>query len=357
MRAALLMVGLAACAGEAPADRGCVEDGGACCRGHRPLANGRCQPAGVPAERCAEGFVAARGGCFPVLPPLPCALGMIATPGDEACRAIMECGEGTWGELPVDDATVFVDQAFVGVSDGSAARPWTTVRGAVDAAPDDALVAIAAGDYREQLVVTRSLRLWGRCPAMVTLARPLEVVDSNATVRVHDVPRLEIGGVSFVGAGEGEVVWGVRASLVEELVVERAAFHSFAVDGAGVIAAAGVEAVRVREVAMDGLLNGVICESGALTLERSMLRDAAAVSFGAFVMSETVVLESKYGVSAVGETTHFDASVWLGALLNVEPSSGRALVERSYVAAAHGDVQLDNPVLAFGGATDFDAMT
>ena len=38
-------------------------------------------------------------------------------------------------------------------------------------APDDAVIAIAAGDYAEQIVFgVKRLRLWGRCPELVSIS-------------------------------------------------------------------------------------------------------------------------------------------------------------------------------------------
>src|SRR4030095_13888620 len=56
-------------------------------------------------------------------------------------------------------------------ADGTATRPWPTVMHAIDAAPSGGIVAIAAGTYVEDLrTLSRPVRLWGRCPSMVTLA-------------------------------------------------------------------------------------------------------------------------------------------------------------------------------------------
>jgi hypothetical protein len=95
----------------------------------------------------------------------------MAVPGETACREIAPCGDGAWGDIPVDGTTQFVDVAYAGGnSDGSAARPWTSIQDAVTAVEPGAIVALAAGSYVEDVsVVGKRVRVWGRCPAMVEL--------------------------------------------------------------------------------------------------------------------------------------------------------------------------------------------
>src|SRR6185295_6655525 len=82
------------------------------------------------------------------------------------------CGSGTWGDIAVDASTQHVDQGYTGgASDGTAAHPWTSIKEAIQAAPKDGLVAIAAGTYAEDVeIYDRPVRLVGRCPAMVEVA-------------------------------------------------------------------------------------------------------------------------------------------------------------------------------------------
>src|SRR5688572_26928029 len=87
-----------------------------------------CIRPGIPPGGCAPGFVHdGEYGCEPVLPAEPCPPGLMAVPGDAACRPVMPCGEGKWGELPVDASTVYVDGSYAGASDGSAAAPFTSI--------------------------------------------------------------------------------------------------------------------------------------------------------------------------------------------------------------------------------------
>ena len=86
-----------------------------------------CQ-AGIPAARCATGFASNDDmGCDPVLPADPCPDGKLALPGEPSCHDVADCGSGSYGAIPVEASTQFVDGSYAGGgSDGTQAKPWTT---------------------------------------------------------------------------------------------------------------------------------------------------------------------------------------------------------------------------------------
>ncbi len=85
-----------------------------------------------------------------------------------------DCGEGTWGNLPLDHETVYVDVAAASGGDGTEAAPFDSIQQGADAAGDagGGMVAIAAGTYDEYLVLDdshRSVYLAGRCSDLVII--------------------------------------------------------------------------------------------------------------------------------------------------------------------------------------------
>lgn len=186
-----------------------VQDNG-CPAGTSLTEHGQCQAAGIPPEACAEGFVPTdQGGCEAILPAEPCPAGLMAVPGQAECREVMPCGPGRWGDIPVDASTVYVDRSYdqgAGPSDGTEARPYTTVGQAVAAAPAGALVAIAPGSYVEDVdLYGKALRLWGKCPAEVELVGTGGLV---GTVFIHG----GADGSELVGLGIRGPAFGVVAS-------------------------------------------------------------------------------------------------------------------------------------------------
>ncbi|MBW2456090.1 MAG: hypothetical protein JRI68_16345 [Deltaproteobacteria bacterium] len=143
-----------------------------CAPGHLLDDQDECQPAGVPAAWCGEGFESDGDyGCRAILPAAPCESGQMALPGETTCREVAPCADGTWGDIPVESNTQFVDQSYLGGDgDGTQAKPWPTVLEAVAAADPGAIVAIAAGSYVGEVdIADQPVRLWGRCPGLVEL--------------------------------------------------------------------------------------------------------------------------------------------------------------------------------------------
>lgn len=175
-------------------------DGG-CPTGERTLDDGTCLEPGALAgiDACPEGFAAdADRGCVPVLPTEACADGMMALVGETRCRAVAPCGAGPWGDIPLGDVDVFVDDDYLNSdADGSAAKPWPTVAQALAAAASGDVVAIAAGQYAEALLIDQPLTLWGKCPGEVAITGDGNtddtiIVDAAATVR-----GIAVGGHRF----------------------------------------------------------------------------------------------------------------------------------------------------------------
>jgi hypothetical protein len=191
---------------------------------------------------CASGFEPASGGCEPILPNAACAAGTMAVPGDAACRPIAPCGTGTWGDIPVDETTQYVDQAYDGAdSDGSAARPWTTIAQGIAAVEEGGLVAIAAGSYVEDVMIPtgKPLRLWGVCPSEV------EIVGTGVEMSTVYVRQLghgtELRSLAITGPGAGVVMTRSLDVLFEHLWI-----HDTGIDGIHVRDTLGPASIVVR---------------------------------------------------------------------------------------------------------------
>ncbi len=196
-----------------------------CPPGELLLEDGKtCQKAGVPASACEVGFLPdGKEGCEPILPADACPEGQMAIPGDTACREIAPCGSGTWGDIPVEANTQFVNKSYAGGnSDGTQAKPWTTIQQGANAAAKGAIVAVAAGIYPEDVLIQgKAVRLWGRCPAMV------EVVGTGATLGAIQVLQkgangTEVHGVAVTGAKVGVGVSGASGVVIEHVWIHGA---------------------------------------------------------------------------------------------------------------------------------------
>ncbi len=220
----------------------------AACEEHElALADGSCIRPGVPLDGCAEGFVHdGVYGCEPILPAEPCPPGLMAVPGDETCRAIMECGDGKWGDLPVDGTTEYVDASYAGGdADGSEAKPWPTIGEAVDAAAPGALIAVAAGTYGESVLIDgKPVRLWGICPDQVTVeatGQQVDVCPPTALCIIGGADGTEVGGLALRGPGMGIMLAGG-----ENVLIDRIRVHDNAAHGIGSVGALGPTSIQVR---------------------------------------------------------------------------------------------------------------
>ena len=372
MRLALALVVLAGCGSDA--ERGpesCPEgrvevDGGcetpppqACPAGHWVTPMGTCVPAGLADELCGDGFEVTSEGCRPVLPIDVCAPGTMAAVGEDACRLIMECGSGPWGDLPVDTSTTYVDASYVGASDGSEAAPFTSILEAALAAPAGGLVAVAEGTYAEDLVLAQHpVRIWGRCPELV------EVVGSGsefATVLVTPgASGTEIGGLAITGPVIGVGVTG------GELRVDRVWVHDTGGTGIDAVDDLGGAALTVVDTLVEGATGlGMRALRSSFAFERSMVRGTNALVadglagrgvslHGATGSMSGMVIEDNRdtGLRAVGSTVEVagvviqrtqplpDGQVGRGVLLGsiADTTEGTVMTMRNVAVLASHDV-------------------
>lgn len=291
----------------------------ACAPGEVVEADGTCTPAGIGPDGCGEGFEHdGADACAAILPDAPCAPGTFAIPGETSCHAVAPCGAGTWGDIAVDATTVFVDASATGQGDGSQAAPFATIAEALDVAPSDAVVAIAAGTYAEALVVPRPLVLWGVCPDLVSIVAP------------QDATAIEIGFgasgsvVRSVAVGGG---FGIELYGASDVLLDRVRVHDTANEAIG----ASVSGSKLsRLVLRDSLVentraSGVIGWGAEIGIERSVVRDVAPDDAGDYGRA----VEISTGSASAASSLHVT----------------RSLVER---AAGVG-------ILAFGVAVDIES--
>ncbi|HZO12797.1 MAG TPA: hypothetical protein VFB62_06055, partial [Polyangiaceae bacterium] len=239
------------------------------------LAQGEaCVPAGVPPQRCAEGFVPEEDGCAPLLPAEPCGPGFMAVPGDTRCRAVADCASGTWGDIVVDASTQYVDASFSGAtSDGSATQPWKTIGEAVSASSSGAVVAIAAGVYAEDILLSgKPVRLWGVCPALV------ELRGSGSAIAALDIragaTSSEVHGIAITSGH-----YGIGVSGAEDVVVERVWIHDTDARGIDVEDTLGPASANIVGSLVETAVEvGVFMAGAPVTMDSSVVRGTLPLS-------------------------------------------------------------------------------
>lgn len=235
-----------------------------CPAGTVPHRDGTCFQPGV--ESCSPGFVDDGAyGCRAILPSTPCGPAQIALPGDPTCSEVSSCGVGTWGDIPLEPETKFVDGAAAPGGDGSKARPFTRIDLALAAATDAGVtIAIAAGKYPVPLVVAHPARLIGRCASMVELQGGIRCADSFTGhlevvgVSITTVPAVLVGcRASLTGAWLHDTSTVPLATMLVEL-------HRTRVDGVSGAAITGLQ-VSIEDSMISGAVGPLFVAPGVET--------------------------------------------------------------------------------------------
>ncbi|AUX39976.1 uncharacterized protein SOCE26_013710 [Sorangium cellulosum] len=327
-----------------------------CPPGQLALQDRRCQPAGVPPEACAEGFVAGGdGGCAAILPQEACPEAQMAIPGETRCRELAPCGDGPWGDIPVEVNTQFVDQAYTGDdSDGTAERPWTTIQRAINNADRGAIVAVAAGSYVEDVVISgKAVRLWGRCPGLV------EIQGSGTQLGAVQVLRAKASGTELRSLAVTGADIAIAISGARDVTIEAAWVHEVRDIGIVVEDGYGPTSVRLKGSLVEQSHEaGVFISGSDATIEASVVRGTQPSGEGrggwgiavrndpdtgerASVTVRACLIEANHrvGVGVFGSDALIEASVVRGTQpgedgtggLGIEVSDGLSTGERASV--------------------------
>jgi len=351
MRGALLLsVVLCACGsgtadgdcahGEALVEGRCVPAETSCEEGLIRLLDGTCAPVGVPPDGCAEGFRWNDGACEPILPAEPCPPGMMALPGETACRPIMECPSEPWGGIDGGASPEWVDASYAGNdSDGSQARPWTTIAEAIANAAPGSVIGIAAGIYPGNLAIgAKPLHLRGTCPAEVVV---------KGVVQGNDTPAIILTGAGASGTSlTGLSVTGPSAAVsmsgTQDVQLDRLWLHDTGGIGLDVEDPLGATSATLTDSLIEASTGrGALALGTSLHITRSVVRgcsdDGVAPSgihatvsnysgMPATVTVDHAVIRDNHGVGifAVGSTVALDASV-VAANRAVEEGRGYGL--------------------------------
>jgi hypothetical protein len=293
-----------------------------------PDGKGGCVRPGVPPSGCAAGFTPKDFGCDPILPDDACPEGTLAVPGDTACHEVMPCPSGTYPDPMGTGEAVYVDPqspCAAGMTDcGTKAKPWTTIQGAVDHAPDGAQILIAAGHYAEDVLIAKPLSLVGACPRKVEITGQSS---TGAAVRLGSgAAGSSLRGLAMQGPDVG--VWIDHAAdvTIEQVWVhDTGAFGVFADQGATGLSIQGTLIERASEV-------GLTLDGAEAVVESSAVRDTRPVAdtsgvFGVGIWSAHSVKASQPdltlrgsivernvtgGVASFGGALHVDSSVIQG---------------------------------------------
>jgi len=151
--------------------------------------------------------------------------------------------------------------------DGSEARPFTSLRSALQAAPAGALLRIGEGIWRERLSISRPVVLLGRGADRTRIVPP---EGGLPAIEVRGADRVEIYGLSIEGGGFGISYLGGAGHRLENVSLRGAWQAAVQARGAHLFVAGG----EVAEVARGRAGRGIDVEGGSLEAHKLLLRQA-----------------------------------------------------------------------------------
>ena len=307
-------------------------------------------PAPAPDPDCDTGYLDDDGDCVPT-----------------------ECGTGTWGNLEVDESSVYVDIGAAEGGDGSEAAPFTSIQEGLDAAgdADGGMVAVAAGSYPETLELGYhhdGVHLAGRCRELVVIDAS---VGGESTPGIDvDVKSSEVGvsgvmvsGSHYVGMRVGSGTMTIRDSAVAEseyigVVAYQAGILATALTmegcevrgntSAGVVALYSGTSVTLRETSIvntqpdeNGEIGYGIMVWGGASLDAEGCEVRGNTSVGVFALdSGTAVTLRETTIEHTQPDKHWEGGegIWVqdGASLDAEACVVRGNTGAGVIAAVSG---------------------
>lgn len=250
------------------------------------LGESTCQPVGwggCPVGMEADGF-----GCRPLSAELRCGADQRPALDATTCAPIGDCA------APLPAADLYVDP--MGVVD---ATHFTTLRAALTAASEGAVIAVAAGTYQGAAEITRAVTIHGVCAAQVRVVDGLAVTGARGVV---------MRGISLGGRQTGLLVRGGSEVVLEDVVVRDAVGEGVRVTDSGSVVSLTRSVIRdVRSQTSGGRGRGLSAEGGgvARVIDSALVgcREAAVIAVGEGARIEltgTVITDTAASASGLG---------------------------------------------------------
>lgn len=207
-----------------------------------------------------------------------------------------DCGQDPFGGVQPAANTRFVDLQAPAGGDGSREKPYNKLTAGVSATPAGGTLAVAAGTYKEGIILSKPMTVIGRCAAMVTF-------DSDMSAGVSTLasggpgPRL-VQGVTLTGT-----VKGANAISKVELRLRRVWLHGtgrtafYAANAGSVIEATDCVSDETGAAPKDAD-DGVYARAGArVTLQRVRISGPRGVGLfardpGTVVQADDVLVDA-----------------------------------------------------------------
>ena len=211
--------------------------------------------------------------------PGDCAPGEAHLPGGTGCVVVgSACPADGWPEgLPESVPIVFVRSGASG-GDGSRARPFGTIAEALAVRAADAIIALATGEYREQVSITgTAVTLWGACARSTRIA-PAGPTDSAVVIAQAPLVLRDV----TVGPSSAAGVWALATLEATDVVLDRVSDHGIFVQAAeGTVSRSLIADVQPDASGASGR-GAEVVSAGVLTMDEIEVRNVHETALAAF---------------------------------------------------------------------------
>jgi nitrous oxidase accessory protein NosD len=246
--------------------------------------------------------------------------------------------------------TVYVDAGASGPGIGSPEAPFQRIATGLFWAASDAAVYVAAGDYSENLVISKPVRLLGAGSGSTRLLA--DVTGKGIEIRADNV---EVRGFSIVGVGQPDpediFLGGIYAEDVNNLIVSENSVGPYSSMGIGVGRASNVMIEDNQVLGISGVLgmenHGIIVALAQTTVVRNNVVDTVEGSGLSFNESggdlESNTLTNCLIGLWVARSNWAEAEVSLRGNVVQDSSLAAAIFGHSTISALYDNVIVDNP--------------
>jgi len=257
-----------------------------------------------------------------------------------------DCGPPPYGDVTPGPKVLYVDGTAKPGGDGSLTAPLRRISNALASASAGSTIAVAAGTYKESIVIYKPVMVRGRCAAMVQIegtANPIVRVKGNPSENAAGLQ-----GVTLRGAGGGIASLGQLKLLASRIFIDRPTTvgvvaagatgwlhiedsvitgteHGAQYFGVGALAhAAGI--LELRRVRVTGSrMAGIVAAAGKLTA-RDVLVDGTRVAVKGGMTGQGARVEQGGSMTLVSSRFHGNLSVGVNVIGTGSWLEGRALV-------------------------------
>ncbi|MEM9193493.1 MAG: right-handed parallel beta-helix repeat-containing protein, partial [Myxococcota bacterium] len=254
---------------------------------------------------CPSGWLDTEVGelrrCEPLFGRTACGPGTAWFAGGEACEPVGASCPAAGGFADVEPGPGRRIHVRLGATgDGTASSPYGSVRAALDSAVAGDTILLAAGVYRDVMVIDKAIRVVGACVTGTRFSGPVALSPGRILVEAEGV---EVRNLTVNGDGVGLWVRPQGSAHFEDVVVDRAEIGGLTVEGAATGKNLVVQGTRPTEDGRFG--RGIHLESGStFVLDRAVIQGNREVGLLAFraqaELTDVVIEDTREDASGVG---------------------------------------------------------